>query len=140
MRPIVVLTTCSAFAFHLLVGCCAHHAHSHEAATRSALPPTADVVHDGGCCHGDEHGHAPPADATPSDAPSEKKCEGSPCTYVVGSNIVPPACEPAFAGLLWLESCLQLPPPLVFSSGHPDDWLDTGPPHRVHLLHCVLLI
>jgi hypothetical protein len=63
-----------------------------------------------------------------------------PCTYIVGSKVLTPQCEQAFAGLCSLVSCSMLPPALVFSTGHPDDWLETGLPCRVHLLHGVFLI
>ena len=140
MHSIVVPTTLAAFVFHLLVGCCAHHAHSHEVPARSVAPQTAEVEHADGCCHEDGDGHATPADSTPCDTPSEKKCEAIPCTYVLGSKVVSPACEPAFARLVSLESCSSWRRALVASTGHPDEWLDTEPPNRVHLLHGVFLI
>jgi hypothetical protein len=140
VRSIVVPTTLVAFVFHLLVGCCAHHAHSHDLPVRAVVPQTAEVDRAGGCCHEDGDGHATPADSTPCDAPSEKKCDVDPCTYIVGSKVLTPQCEQAFAGLCSLVSCSMLPPALVFSTGHPDDWLETGLPCRVHLLHGVFLI
>jgi len=79
MRPIVSIITALAVNLHLVLGCCAHHAHS------ATFQPADDAA----CSHSCSHGHhdAPPADSPAPNLPTHDDCHDSHCAFLIASAL-----------------------------------------------------
>jgi hypothetical protein len=138
-RQIVSIIAANVLVVHVVVGCCAHHAH-----LRAGSEGLAVVNQHGRHVHHSSHRcHHYPAD---SKAPSngEKPCdhscgEGS-CSFLAGSRIILPELA-APAGILAASPSVllnQMAPRLFTADSAPDGIL--LPPVRSHLAKCVLLV
>ena len=146
MRTIVCLTTALAFALHIGLGCCFHHAHAADGNT-CQHPPEADQDSLELATSGHTHSHADhdhqhadesPASPTPDSCPHEE-CKSGKCVFVSISKV----------DLSQLAN-ISLPAILVHESlevlADGASILNSdfgGPPKlplRLHLLHQVMLI
>jgi hypothetical protein len=89
MRSIVSLFTAFAVQLHLVLGCCAHHAHSQ---THANCPRNNELATKAGACgttahcHGHGHGEQPAAPAEPV-VPAHDDCHDSHCAFRVASAL-----------------------------------------------------
>lgn len=134
-RQIVSVVAAVLLAMHVVVGCCAHHAHAKPHAADGASQAS-DACHRGHRCAHDSADSSEPA----KDGPCDHSCGQGSCTFVVGSRIVlPELSQPAVA--VAASDKLQLSPlaPANFGGDH----LCERPilPHlRSHLSKCVLVV
>ncbi|NLS92875.1 MAG: hypothetical protein GXX96_12035 [Planctomycetaceae bacterium] len=121
--------------YHLLVGCCGHHAH-----TDSSNPRIEASRHTVCCGHGHRE-HNDGREPEPSGHPHESGCDGGVCHFVVpqadgGASLVVQSAA---------ANCLYFVPP---AQEHlSSSYLASAPPPspgiaalRLHLVHQVLLI
>jgi hypothetical protein len=81
MRPIVSVITALAVNLHLVLGCCAHHAHKHVQHEGNAVCP-----HTHSCSHG--HNDAAPAANSPGPVlPPHDDCHDSHCAFRIASAL-----------------------------------------------------
>jgi hypothetical protein len=121
------LLTAATLAIHLLVGCCAHHAHA-----ASAASPRHETNVDACCGHHEQSG----------DSHSERHgCENEKCSFLRSSDDSPAKFvfqvhRPSVA--LWHDASVPRLPGIQAAGIFPAD--DLFPPLRLHLAHQVLLI
>jgi hypothetical protein len=126
------ITTVAVFIAHLLVRCCAHHAHACDCAVHSESDDA--VPHDD--CPGDCGDHSDHSRHGLHD------CQGSPCSFILPG-------EPTHDTHGYVEDlpapCLPLLNALPLASEYPrwqdfPSWDPCPLPVRLHLAHQVLLI
>jgi hypothetical protein len=107
MRPIVTVISALAVNLHLVLGCCAHHAHGHDGGE------CLGHVHSAGehlCSHDHGHDH----DATPTEPaaplfPPHDDCHESHCAYMTpGALVFAPEVAVAF-----IHSPIEPPAPAL---------------------------
>jgi hypothetical protein len=137
MRAAISLITATAFWLHILLGCCAHHAHAVDGSTRAFPFSLAEEVAD----HGHSHGHSVPDSDTPQHPRgSHDDCHESHCTFLVtGTTTV--VKDPLVAAL----PAVTFGAVVAQAASSSIHWiLDTGDhlrlPVRLHLFNQVLLI
>src|ERR671914_316931 len=106
MRGLIHLLTLAAFATHMVVGCCWHHAHVDVAARR------VEAASHRACPHQNHHPARGGGDACHDDDPAQhgsdhesSECGGTRCTFIASAKvrvettplslIVPPPCTTA---------------------------------------------
>ena len=139
MRLVVTLITAAAFALHLALGCCAHHAHSNEEATQ-LTERTATHCHDCPGHIGQSQDSRPSwPGKSHSDCPGERCSDGS-CVFMVSGKTV--VAKAVFAAVL--PHYFAGPVALGSNSSPLTAAIDSGGlialPLRPHLLNRVLLI
>jgi hypothetical protein len=88
MRPIVSLLTALAVNLHLVLGCCAHHAHGEHAGPcprHDHSQPAGDAAsgHAHSCPHG-HHDAGPPTSPPGPILPVHGDCHESHCAFMIG--------------------------------------------------------
>lgn len=145
-RRIVCLTTALAFALHLGMGCCAHHAHGDD---DQACQHPRDIDHDAhelaASGHGHSHAHHDHActeesPATPSpDSCPHSECEGGKCVFVTINKVDLSELTKVSLPAIVLNELL-----VTLSANALAQECDSGGPPklpvRLHLLQQVLLI
>src|SRR5688572_28081546 len=81
MRPIVSIITALAVNLHLVLGCCAHHAHEHAHADGDVACLDAHP-----CSHGHNHATAPTNPARPT-LPTHGDCHDSHCAFLIANAL-----------------------------------------------------
>ena len=142
LRKLTSIATAAAVLVHVLLGCCAHHAHVNQALGEEHRET---AYHDGhGHRHAADHDHDragdPKQSPFPDHSPTPGKCEGSDCVFSVSGKVN--LNKAWFFGSIALSApaaAVELCSPLRLYS---TDWIrdDIVPRIRPHLLLQVLLI
>lgn len=85
MRPIISLITAFAVLLHLVLGCCAHHAHGQSHANCTHEDPA--TSHTGGCHAGHCHDQEAPVQPSEPVVPPYEDCHDSHCAFHVASAL-----------------------------------------------------
>jgi len=97
MRPTTTLIAAAAFTLHIMLGCCWHHAHGHDAEPGHVhAAQTYDHVHEhchGGLSHfhGEQHQHGDESEE--SEPATPEHCSDPQCVYVNASKTPLPLCN-----------------------------------------------
>lgn len=128
MRPIVSLITALAVNLHLVLGCCAHHAHGHAQVDGDVA---CLEVHS--CSHGHHHATAPANPARPA-LPPHDDCHDSHCAFLIASALnFSPDLAVAFLGVPAHPTARELAPLRGVTPRDRGDPFELAV--RPHLLH-----
>ncbi len=131
MHRIVHSLAMSLVLYHVLVGCCWHHAHAESA------EPSGETLQSPTCC---QHHHEDGREPADLPHPHDGGCDGESCDFVVPHIDGPPQLdETAVASLVDLDLASRIQP----SSGALGSEIPPPgglPPLRLHLLNQILLI
>lgn len=123
--------------YHMLVGCCCHHAHAHQPVRSPQVAPAT-------CCSGHHHQHGEaekPADSPQQPARQPVHCHGKTCVFVLPTSV---ASDRLVGQTTWLVDFCWVPPSVTVpvTTGFVADvgCFDPGLSVRIHLWHQILLI
>ena len=140
MRPIVSLITALAVNLHLVLGCCAHHAHGKEGVPCQRHEHGQRPVRSG-CNHAHHGSHdhaAPPTNSADPILPTHNDCHESHCTFMLAAvKTFSPDLVVAFVDLPVGPTASELAPLRGVSPRDRGDPFELAV--RTHLLHQNLL-